>query len=102
MRTNYPAVSALFAIALFAPMTNADSKLQLVQPLIGLAEELNEKCRGGSGDQALTHEYCSERDSVIDELKQAGWCPQKTNPRDGASSWGKCPAPAGSAISTEI
>lgn len=102
MRTNYPAVSALYALVLFAPMAIADIKLQHVQPLINLAEELNGKCRGGPGDQALTHEYCSERDSIIDELKQAGWCPPKTNPSDGAVSWGKCPVPAGSAVSTEI
>lgn len=102
MRTIYPAVSALCALVLFAPMAIADSKLQHAQSLINLAEELNGKCRGGPGDQALTHEYCSERDSVIDELKQAGWCPPKTDPNDAAVSWRKCPVPAGSAVSTEI
>lgn len=41
---------------------------------ISIADVLNDKCRGGSGDDPKTMEYCEQRDALIEEINKQGWC----------------------------
>lgn len=45
-----------------------------VQKLIAKNDALNEKCRGGSGDDPRTIASCKQRDKVSQEILKAGWC----------------------------
>lgn len=45
-----------------------------VQPLLIREEALDEKCRGGVGDDPATDAACKERDVDVDLLQRKGWC----------------------------
>lgn len=42
--------------------------------LIAKEEKLNDKCRGGSGDDPATAKACDEREAVLAEIKAKNWC----------------------------
>ena len=53
--------------------------MELVPPtevalLIGKEESLNDKCRGGSGDDPATARACDEREAILAEIKAKNWC----------------------------
>jgi hypothetical protein len=45
-----------------------------VQKLIDQEDELNDRCRGGSGDDPNTLVVCDRRDQLYQQIKAKGWC----------------------------
>jgi hypothetical protein len=45
-----------------------------VQQLMAKEEVLNDKCRGGSGDSPDTMTACDQRNNVLKEIENLGWC----------------------------
>lgn len=45
-----------------------------VQSLIEKSETLDDKCRGGSGNNPSTMKACDQRDKVIASIEKKGWC----------------------------
>ena len=54
--------------------------------------DLNEKCRGGSGDDPKTMQACDQRDALSDKLEKAGYCYGEFAEYGFQSSWAKCSA----------
>lgn len=45
-----------------------------VQKLIEQVETLNDKCRGGSGDDPATIKACDTRDQLAEKVEKKGYC----------------------------
>jgi hypothetical protein len=45
-----------------------------VQQLIEKSETLNDKCRGGSGNNPSTMKACDQRDKLLENIEKKGWC----------------------------
>ena len=45
-----------------------------VQSLIEKTEILDDKCRGGSGDDPKTMKACDEREHIIKKIEKKGYC----------------------------
>jgi uncharacterized protein len=45
-----------------------------VRDLLNKWDELNEKCRGGSGDDPKTWKACDKRDELYPKITGSGWC----------------------------
>lgn len=45
-----------------------------IQKLIEKVEILNDKCRGGSGDDPKTMKACEDRDNLILKIESKGYC----------------------------
>lgn len=56
-----------------APVAS-DTPSKDVVLLIAQAETLNDKCRGGSGDDPATEKACGERDVIFRKIKAKNWC----------------------------
>lgn len=72
-----------------APTT---SKLTVSQ-MMRLEEELNSRCRGGSGDDPKTMTACDQRDRLLEQLKDAGTCwgnPHDPNQAGYEKTWQPC------------
>ncbi|MDC7683320.1 hypothetical protein PQU92_08530 [Asticcacaulis sp. BYS171W] len=52
--------------------------------------DLNEQCRGGSGDDPKTMKACDERDALSDKLEKAGYCYGEFAEYGFQSGWAKC------------
>lgn len=52
----------------------SDSPPKEVAQLIVQEEVLNDKCRGGSGDDNATLKACNERDVIFKKIKAKNWC----------------------------
>ncbi len=53
-------------------------------------DQLNDKCRGGSGDDPATEKACDDRDKVFAQLKDAGWCWGTPDQIEADKTWVKC------------
>lgn len=53
-------------------------------------DELNGRCRGGSGDDARTWSACDARDALGEEIDSAGWCLGKIGEWVGDAKWHQC------------
>lgn len=42
--------------------------------LLDAIDRLNDRCRGGSGDDPKTHQACAQRPAVMEQAKLLGWC----------------------------
>jgi hypothetical protein len=62
-----------------------------VKSLIAEEEKLNDKCRGGPGDDKETLKACDERDSVFGEIKARGWCWGHDGQIEADKVWERCP-----------
>jgi hypothetical protein len=58
--------------------------------LIAKEERLNEKCRGGSGDDPATARACDEREAVLAEIKAKNWCWENDGQVGADRVWGRC------------
>jgi hypothetical protein len=68
-------LSALLLISLqatAAPSTIA-TRAQ-IEPIVIQAEELNDKCRDGRGDEPATEVFCKKRDILDRSIEDSGWC----------------------------
>lgn len=59
---------------------------------IAAAEELNTKCRGGSGDNPATEKICADRDRAYGNLRKRGWCYGHDGQAGYERKWGRCNA----------
>jgi len=57
-------------------------------------ERLNDKCRGGSGDDPNTQKACDQRDAVYSKLEKSGWCYGGPGDAGYQRSWKRCPVSA--------
>jgi hypothetical protein len=64
-----------------------------VSNLITRTEMLNDKCRGGSGDDPRTQQACTDRDKLASELKQGGWCYGRPGQAEYQRKWQPCADP---------
>jgi hypothetical protein len=67
--------------------SNAQKQIDV---LIAQEEELNHKCRGGSGDEPATMKACDERDAIVEKLKTKGWCWGHDGQVEFKKQWEKC------------
>lgn len=69
------------------PRTTAPEE---IKQLIAKVEPLNDRCRGGSGDDPRTMAACDQREEFVEALRARGWCyghePQPMSDRD----WEPC------------
>jgi hypothetical protein len=61
-----------------------------VQSMIKKNNELNSRCRGGSGDNPMTWKYCDERDALSKEIIKKGWCYGEVNQSGSEMEWHRC------------
>jgi hypothetical protein len=74
------------------PATHSDKLDAVVKALLGREDYLNDKCRGGSGDNPDTFKFCDERDKVVSELESKGWCYGPVDAFEYQKTWRKCGA----------
>ncbi|MBF0138034.1 MAG: hypothetical protein H7833_05695 [Magnetococcus sp. DMHC-1] len=56
-------------------------------------DELNGRCRGGSGDDQKTWDACDEREKMGDQLKSHGWCYGEPGQFGYQMAWHRCKQP---------
>lgn len=61
-----------------------------VKALLRAEAELNDLCRGGSGDDPKTMQACDDRNAVEVRLYAAGWCYGKHGQAGYQMKWHKC------------
>ncbi|MBA2589792.1 MAG: hypothetical protein H0U98_14340 [Alphaproteobacteria bacterium] len=81
-----------FAIAILADATSPHrgGSVTGVADLISQEESLNEKCRGGSGDDPATQKFCDKRDRVFAQIRAKGWCWESDNGVEADKKWEPC------------
>lgn len=70
-----------------------------VASLIEKADQLNDKCRGGSGDDPATMSACDARDTLIEQIRAKNYCYGTEQQIQAEKTWQEC-APA-SAVATQ-
>ena len=75
----------------------ADTLPPDIKILLDKESALNDRCRGGSGDDPQTQKYCDQRDETFGQLKSKGWCYGPDEAPGYQKSWRKCQA-AGSEV----
>jgi hypothetical protein len=89
---------ALSPVASFAVLTaRAQSAPPEIAPLLERERWLNDKCRGGSGDDPATADYCAVRDRADEELKALGWCWGAPEQIEALKEWHPCKVASGPA-----
>lgn len=85
------AASAVSAACLAAEFVPSDAPPG-IKAAIDKAEDLNDKCRGGSGDNPKTMGLCDQRDKAYTEIKKQGWCfgDSSKNEIEANKTWQKC------------
>lgn len=74
---------------LYCSTMNSPSALDVSVPdLIGQWAQLNEDCRGGSGDDPKTWKKCEKRSAISERLESVGYCYSADS--NAASSWRRC------------
>jgi hypothetical protein len=74
----------------FVLQGSAESPTPEVQKLMKQEEELNDQCRGGSGDSPKTMAACEKRNKVFDQIMRKGWCWGSDGQTGYERSWVKC------------
>lgn len=72
-----------------APVTS-DTPPKDVTLLIAQAETLNDRCRGGSGDDPATEKACGERDVIFRKIKAKNWCWGHDGQVGADRTWERC------------
>lgn len=68
----------------------SDSPPKEVAQLIAQEETLNDKCRGGSGDDPATLKACDERDVIFRKIKAKNWCWGHDDQIGADRTWERC------------
>lgn len=63
-----------------------------IQDQIHYIDQLNDKCRGGSGDDPATMQACNMRDKAGEQLKKQGWCWGPDDAIGADKHWIRCPS----------
>lgn len=59
----------------FAAVKSAsDRPTGKAKELIARVDQLNDRCRGGSGDDPNTMKACEQREAAMAQVRKAGWC----------------------------
>lgn len=58
--------------------------------LIDRAEQLNDRCRGGSGDDPKTWQACDQREAAMEKVRKAGWCWGPPDVDGADQRWMRC------------
>jgi len=90
--------TALISFTLFAQAATlgaaaaADKPPANVRALLTTESQLNDKCRGGSGDSRATQKACAQRDQAVARLRRLGWCYGNGDPNqiEADKVWQKC------------
>ncbi len=61
-----------------------------IQTLIVQLDHLNDRCRGGSGDDPATSAACSERDEIYRSIEAQGWCYGHEAQAEYEKTWQAC------------
>jgi hypothetical protein len=61
-----------------------------IAALIKTEDKLNDKCRGGSGDDPATMKACDQREKYVKKLEKLGWCWGHAGQIDADRTWEKC------------
>ena len=63
-----------------------------VRALLKTESQLDDKCRGGSGDSPATQKACAQRDQAVVKLRRLGWCYGNgdANQIEADKVWQKC------------
>lgn len=61
-----------------------------VAQLIAQEEALNDKCRGGPGDDKATQKACDERDAIFKKIKAKNWCWGNDGQTGADRVWERC------------
>jgi hypothetical protein len=72
------------------PAPPAPSSATNVGETIKKETRLNDRCRDGPGDDAATQRACDQRDALIGELKNAGWCWGHSGQIEAEKEWQRC------------
>lgn len=70
-----------------------DAPSEEIALLIAEEEKLNDKCRGGSGDDKATQRVCDERDLLYDKIKAKNWCWGHDGQVGAGRVWEPCKSP---------
>lgn len=76
---------------LVAFSVNAVEPPKAVVKLMKQQEQLNEQCRGGSGDNPATMKACDQRDKVLTKIEAEGWCWGHDEQTGADKTWEPCP-----------
>ena len=106
-RTNRPvrmriaAAVSILAIALpctVMPAAHAQQEVPPdIAPLLEREQWLNDKCRGGAGDDPATADYCAVRDRAAEQLQAKGWCWGPPEQIEALKKWQRCKVGSGAA-----
>lgn len=67
------AVAMLSSCSSWADYLPADTPPKIAAAIKNV-EDLNDKCRGGSGDNPETMAFCDKRDAAYSAIHKQGWC----------------------------
>lgn len=68
----------------------SDSPPKDIAQLIARAERLNDKCRGGPGDDPATEKACGARDVTFRKIKAKNWCWGHDGQVGADRTWERC------------
>lgn len=73
-----------------SPVEENDATIRQV-PIVAKYIRLNERCRGGSGDDPATMDACGRRDALLPEVEHQGYCWGNASDQSEADSrWRRC------------
>ncbi|MEQ1535555.1 MAG: hypothetical protein ABL923_06725 [Burkholderiaceae bacterium] len=72
------------------PATSPDPKQLNIQALLKTIDDLNTKCRGGSGGSPSTQKACEARDELSKLAIESGWCWGPDDAIGADQRWVKC------------
>lgn len=82
-----------FGLLGIAMMTAAlPANAQPVSDLLAIEHDLNDMCRGWSGDDPHTQRVCDLRDRVVQALQRAGYCYGMEGQAGYQMQWHRCTA----------
>lgn len=90
MNISYKLPMALIILAVVPLVSQAAEPPKDVASLIAKEEQLNDKCRGGSGDDQATMKACEERDEIFKQIREKNWCWGKNGQFEYQKKWQKC------------
>jgi hypothetical protein len=105
VRMRITAAVSTLAIALpctIMPVVQAQTQFQRdvppdIAPLLEREQWLNDKCRGSSGDDPATADYCAIRDRAVEQLQAKGWCWGPPDKIEALKKWRPCKVASGAA-----
>lgn len=73
-----------------APVDESNSMPPSTKALAAQWLQLNETCRGGSGDDPATQQACDKRENVYAQIHAANWCWGHKDDDGASRTWVKC------------